>query len=170
MTRKKSLWAFAITGALTGISLTLFAPIISFHAVNIAMLLMSVAVVIAYARAIYTVFHTKGGVLWPPGYILALGIVIQWGGLLLRQVSFYLPPIHPWHYFLNNREYDDTFLQVANFPVWMVGVWLMLLGGALVLRAIWREVADTLGVEGKKGDTGSRGPRGRRGRRGKPGE
>jgi hypothetical protein len=96
-----------------------------FHVGNVLAFSVGLSILIAFGRAMLVVSKTEG--MLPPGHILALGICIQWVGVMFRQFAYYL-----------GGGYQDGALSVS-FPVWLVGLWFTITGGLTILTAIGQE-------------------------------
>jgi hypothetical protein len=122
------------TQVLVWIAANAYPPSVLFHASNALTLIIAGTLVVAFVRALKILALTK--MAWVAGHTFAAGICTEWFGLVLRQISFYLPPSAS-----PGTVPKDEFLSVVHFPMWLFGMSLMLLGGVIVLVALFQKEA-----------------------------
>jgi hypothetical protein len=124
-----------VTGAIIFFSVAFVIPVVAFHVANLLVLVVAVLITIGFSHAMDEIAHFKHG-RFPPGHTMALGIITEWAGMVVRQVSFYVPPTRIESTVFPDA--DDSFLEIVSFPVWLSGMWLMLLGGFMILLSLYR--------------------------------
>ena len=120
MTRYHLLFVLACS-TFAFVTLGIFLPGIHlFHILNAMLLALSVSILVAFGPGAFRLLTTPGKI--SPAGVLVSGITLNWLGVLLREISFYVGP-------------EGGPEHLSADPVWLIGLWMSVTAGALLLAA-----------------------------------